>query len=52
MSKKSPAYFTGIPTVAYEGPGSRNALAFRHYNPDEVIDGQTFSEPVPRNECQ
>ena len=31
-------------TVAYEGPGASNALAFRHYNPDEVIDGRTMSE--------
>jgi hypothetical protein len=47
MSKKSRtsrAYWTGIPTIAYEGPGSANALAFRHFNPDEVIDGKPFSE--------
>jgi len=43
MSKKSRTYWTGIPTIAYEGPGSANALAFRHFNPDEIIDGQTFS---------
>jgi xylose isomerase len=41
--KKSPAYFSRIPQIAYEGPGSANALAFRHYNPDEVIDGQTMA---------
>ena len=47
MSKKSRtsrAYWTGIPTIAYEGPGSANALAFRHFNPDEIIDGKSFSE--------
>ena len=44
MSKKSRTYWTGIPTIAYEGPGSANALAFRHFNPDEIIDGQTMSE--------
>jgi len=47
MSKKSRtsrAYWTGIPTIAYEGPGSANALAFRHFNPDEIIDGKTFGE--------
>jgi xylose isomerase len=42
--KKSRTYWTGIPTIAYEGPGASNPLAFRHFNPDEVIDGKTFSE--------
>jgi len=37
------AHFPKIPTIAYEGPKSANALAFKHYNPDEVIDGQTLS---------
>src|ERR1043166_8277186 len=37
------AHFPQIPTIAYEGPQSGNALAFRHYNPDEVIDGKTMS---------
>ena len=31
-------------TIAYEGLGSTNVLAFRHYNPDELIDGRTLSE--------
>ena len=31
------------PAIRYEGPKSMKALAFRHYNPDEVIDGQTMS---------
>ena len=41
--KKSRAHFPRIPIIAYEGPCTANALAFRHYNPDEVIDGQTLS---------
>ena len=41
-SKKS--YFSGIKPIAYEGPDSDNPLAFRHYNPDEVIDGKTVKE--------
>jgi len=44
MAKSSKSYFPTVGTVAYEGPGSANALAFRHYNPDEVIDGKTLSE--------
>jgi xylose isomerase len=30
--------------IAYEGPRSENALAFRHYNPSEVIDGKTMKD--------
>jgi xylose isomerase len=41
--KKPRAHFPRIPRIAYEGPKSANALAFRHYNPDEVIDGRTMS---------
>jgi xylose isomerase len=39
--KKS--HFPRIKTIAYEGPKSARALAFKHYNPDEVIDGRTMS---------
>jgi xylose isomerase len=41
--KKSRAHFPDIGTIAYEGPKTENALAFRHYNPDEVIDGKTMA---------
>lgn len=30
--------------IAYEGPTSKNPLAFKHYNPDEVVDGKTMKE--------
>ncbi len=42
--KKSRAHFPSIPALPYEGPGSDNPLAFRHYNPDELIDGRTMAE--------
>ncbi len=42
--KKARSYFPSIRTIAYEGTKSANALAFRHYNPDEVIDGKTLSK--------
>lgn len=38
------SHFAGIPRIAYEGPGSDNPLAFRHYQPDEMIDGRTMAE--------
>ena len=36
--------FKGIETIQYEGPESDNPLAFKYYNPDEVIDGKTMKE--------
>ena len=41
--KKARAHFPRMPRIAYEGPKSSNALAFHHYDPDEVIDGKTMS---------
>ena len=41
--KKSRAHFPSIPALAYEGPDTTNPLAFRHYNPDEVVDGRPLS---------
>lgn len=38
------AYFPDVPKIAYEGPDSKNPLAFRHYNPDEVVEGKTMRE--------
>ena len=43
MKKKSSSFFK-TPAIAYEGPQSANALAFKHYNPDEVVDGKTMAE--------
>lgn len=40
--KKSPDRFS-VPAIPYEGPRSTNPLAFRHYNPDEMIDGQSMA---------
>jgi len=30
--------------IQYEGPDSKNPLAFKHYNPDEVIAGKSMKE--------
>jgi len=38
------SHFPKIPAIAYEGPHSDNRLSFKHYNPDEIIDGRTMSE--------
>jgi xylose isomerase len=36
--------FPRIRRVAYEGPDSKNPLAFKHYNADEVVEGKTMAE--------
>ena len=33
-----------VSAIPFEGRASKNPLAFRHYNPDEVIDGRTLSD--------
>jgi len=38
------ADFFDVPVIQYEGPKSRNPLAFKQYNPDEMIGGQTMRE--------
>ncbi len=43
-NRRVPARFPRIPVIAHEGPGTDNPLAFRHYNPDEVIDGRSMAE--------
>ena len=38
------AVFPDIPHVKYEGPDSRNPLAFKHYNPDEIVGGKRVAD--------
>lgn len=40
-------YFDFIDQVKYEGPESKNRLAFKFYDPDEVILGKKMSEHLP-----
>jgi len=37
-------HFPGIGKIKYEGPESKNLLAFRYYNPDEVILGKKMKD--------
>lgn len=37
-------FFKGIAPIQYEGEGSTNEFAFRHYNPDEVILGKRMED--------
>jgi xylose isomerase len=36
--------FPGIAKIAYEGPDSKNPLAFKHYNAEEVVAGKSMAE--------
>jgi xylose isomerase len=36
--------FPEIGQIRFEGAGSKNPLAFKHYNADEIIDGKTMRE--------
>jgi xylose isomerase len=42
--KKSKTHFPTVGPIAFEGPGSANPLAFRHYNPTELFDGKSMEE--------
>lgn len=38
------AFFPDIPKISYEGPKSKNPFSFKHYNPDELIEGKTMRD--------
>ena len=40
-------YFSNIPAIRYEGPKSRNPLAFKFYDADRVIMGKPMREHLP-----
>jgi xylose isomerase len=39
-------YFESVNKVAYEGKDSKNPLAFKYYNPEEVIGGKTMKDQL------
>lgn len=41
-SNRSP--LAHIPALQSEGPQSRNPFAFKHYNPEEIIEGKTMKD--------
>lgn len=44
-------YFPEISRIQYEGPESRNPLAFRHYNADEIIEGRSMNDWLRFSVC-
>ena len=37
-------FFPDVKPIAYEGPKSKNPLAFKHYNPTELIEGRSMQD--------
>ena len=48
MSKE---FFPTVSTIKYEGPDSRNPLAFKHYNASEKVAGKTMSQHLRFAAC-
>ena len=44
MKKQTKEFFPGISKIQYEGSRSKNPLAFKHYNPGELVEGKTMKE--------
>lgn len=42
--KGSKEYFPGVGKIGYEGPDSKNPLAFKYYDENKVIAGKTMKE--------
>ena len=38
------AAFPNVPKIQYEGPQSKNPLAFKHYKADELVEGKTMRD--------
>ena len=42
--KGNKEYFAGIGKITYEGPSSRNPLAFKYYDPDKMVNGKKMKD--------
>src|SRR3954466_7682060 len=43
--------FPEVSKIAYEGPDSKNPLAFRQYNPDELVEGKSMRDHLRYAVC-
>lgn len=43
---KTSGFFGDVTTIPFDGQSSENALAFRHYNPDEMIMGKRMEDQL------
>ncbi|MCY2965138.1 MAG: xylose isomerase [Planctomycetota bacterium] len=44
-------HFPGIPVIPFEGPKSKNPLAFKHYNATEVVEGKSLRDLLRFSVC-
>ena len=44
-------YFPEVKGIKYEGPDSKNPLAFKYYNPQEVVLGKTMDQHLRFSVC-
>jgi xylose isomerase len=44
--KNQQEFFPGISKIQYEGPSSKNPLAFKHYNAEEMVDGKSMKDQL------
>src|SRR5208282_2216588 len=44
MKKALKEFFPGVSRIRYEGPHSKNPLAFKHYNADELVAGKSMKD--------
>ncbi len=45
------AHFPDVNKIEFEGPQSKNPLAFKHYNSDELIDGKKMRDLLRYSVC-
>ena len=38
------SFFPDIRRIEFDGPDSKNPLAFKHYNPDELVEGKRMRD--------
>jgi xylose isomerase len=44
MKKQDKEFFPRVPQIVYEGPSSKNPLAFKHYDAEELVEGKSIKE--------
>ena len=37
-------FFKGVSQIKHEGPDSKNPLAFKYYNPEQIVCGKSMRE--------
>lgn len=45
------AFFPDIPKIPFEGPKTKNPLAFRHYNASEIVEGRSMTDWLRFSVC-